>query len=954
MIKRKQDEWLADPSCTVSDLVAYIEKANEMRDAQIEAIKTYLFLKIACGNKPLTELIAAGTFNSLDVDELSVSQNARRYLQEHPAALALYEYASLTNDAGEQVSKATAAAIAKDANAIDYEAVIDEMFYKVTYTDYLFSLPMGAGKTYLMAAFIYLDLYFAMNEPDNPAFAHNFIVFAPSGLKSSVVPSLRTIQNFDPSWIIPEPAASDVKRLMKFEVLDAVKTAKKSNKTKNPNVQKINMHQPFSELIGLVAVTNAEKVILSGVSTEQLILTDDVAESQSNELRYLIGKIPNLSIFIDEVHHAVTDEIKLRNVVNKWAGNGTVNMVVGFSGTPYLEAREKVAIKEGLQLLNSEISNIVYYYPLIKGIGNFLKKPVVKISDDLNSLGIVETGVRAFFDKYADKTYGSGLNSKLGIYCGTIPKLEEHIYPLVCQIAAEHGLNPNDTVLRFHKGNKEYPQPVDSQLRFDTLDKSISKVRVILLVQIGKEGWDCRSLTGIILSQKGDCPTNMVLQTSCRCLRQVDKGVTEDALIYLNKRNGETLNQQLRQQHHISVKEFETGAGGETVTLNRYDRREHLGLPAMEFHQLWLKHQAESVAETIDVNVAIEAAADDCTKRQSVIVRTQTAFTGEKAITDLIDTPEYEGVTRLADFDRWLYEIVKGGFGFVSLPDLYEKEDSLRKLFADITKQEKGACYYKPDYLISRINENVRKAFSKKRTLITTEELIPNEARLLMVKEGFDKIETRKDATGAYYPEAELVERIIKDDRGELEIDPAKQAAIDALIVAGMADKAEEIRSEYTSHPQKDRSFHYLPYKTDSGFEKFFLSEALQLTIIAEKDLEIYFNGDRHLTDFHIRCYKKNGKRRYYIGQYTPDFLILQRKDETIHKVLITETKGHIYANDPKFKDRRKFVEDIFIPSNNEKHGYKRFEYLYLEDTLSETQRIQATAAAINKFFVEA
>ena len=77
------------------------------------------------------------------------------------------------------------------------------MFYGVSYTDYLFSLPMGAGKTYLMAAFIYLDLYFATNEPHNPAFAHNFIIFAPSGLKSSVVPSLKTVQNFNPAWIIP-------------------------------------------------------------------------------------------------------------------------------------------------------------------------------------------------------------------------------------------------------------------------------------------------------------------------------------------------------------------------------------------------------------------------------------------------------------------------------------------------------------------------------------------------------------------------------------------------------------------------------------------------------------------------------------------------------------------------------------------------------------------------------
>ena len=71
-----------------------------------------------------------------------------------------------------------------------------------------FFAPMGAGKTYLMAAFIYLDLYFARNEPNNPAFAHNFMIFAPSGLKSSVVPSLKTIQRFDSTWVIPEPAAS--------------------------------------------------------------------------------------------------------------------------------------------------------------------------------------------------------------------------------------------------------------------------------------------------------------------------------------------------------------------------------------------------------------------------------------------------------------------------------------------------------------------------------------------------------------------------------------------------------------------------------------------------------------------------------------------------------------------------------------------------------------------------
>ena len=56
-----------------------------------------------------------------------------------------------------------------------------------------------------------------------------------------------------------------IKRKLIFEVLDENKTAKKSNKTKNPNAQKIANHQPFKDLFGLVAVTNAEKVILDRI-----------------------------------------------------------------------------------------------------------------------------------------------------------------------------------------------------------------------------------------------------------------------------------------------------------------------------------------------------------------------------------------------------------------------------------------------------------------------------------------------------------------------------------------------------------------------------------------------------------------------------------------------------------------------------------------------------------------
>ena len=237
MITAARNRWLVSDNCTVKGLITYIETTGQMRDAQVEAIKTYLFLKIGCNCAPLSHLFREGYFNTLDLQTAELSAAARTYLEGHPAAVALLEYACLRNDAGEPVSQKLEQQIRKAPESIDSHRFFHDAFYGVSYADYLFSLPMGAGKTYLMAAFIYLDLYFAMNEPQNPAFSHNFIIFAPSGLKSSVVPSLKTIQKFDPASVIPEPSSSNIRRMLSFEVLDQGKTARKSNKIKNPNVQ---------------------------------------------------------------------------------------------------------------------------------------------------------------------------------------------------------------------------------------------------------------------------------------------------------------------------------------------------------------------------------------------------------------------------------------------------------------------------------------------------------------------------------------------------------------------------------------------------------------------------------------------------------------------------------------------------------------------------------------------
>lgn len=717
MITRKRDSWYNSVDCKVNEIISYIERNDFMRDAQIEAIKTYLFLKIGCDNKPLYQLFTTGVFNSININEIELSSATRDFLELNPGAVALYEYATLATDDGELVSEKIAKAIRRNPADLDYDMIFKKLFYEVSYTDYLFSLPMGSGKTYLMAAFIYLDLYFAINEPENTNFAHNFIILAPSGLKSSVVPSLKTIQNFDPSWVIPEPSASEIKRMIKFEVLDQSKSASKSNRTKNPNVQKIAVHQPLHELMGLVAVTNAEKVILDrivekGGQISFLEESHDDKDRAANELRNTIGKLPNLSIFIDEVHHAVSDEIKLRAVVSKWMENKTVNSVIGFSGTPYLEKAEKTTINDNLSISGTEITNIVYYYPLINGVGNFLKRPIVKISNNTNSLEIVEAGIRLFLDEFKDYKYFDKLFAKLGIYCGTIGKLEEHIYPLVERIVREYGLNPNEVILKFHKGNKQYPMPADSQLEFDTLDKSISKIRIVLLVQVGKEGWDCKSLTGIILSQEGDCPKNMVLQTTCRCLRQVVKGSAETALIYLNDNNAQKLNEQLRQQHHITIQDLENANSDMRVKIKRYDRTAFLKLPVVDFYQLKVNYKTLIVDEKLDTREYIgQAISPDAIV--NTIVKTQDF----SQMVNEINTNNYEYGRDLANFSAWLYTIAKESYGFVTMSSLIKHEDLLCSLFKKITYEKDGILYFSSKYRIPIINANIRKAFYEKELL---------------------------------------------------------------------------------------------------------------------------------------------------------------------------------------------------------------------------------------------
>ena len=942
LIEKKRDLWLASDDCTVRSLIAYIERRGKMRDAQIEAIKTYLYLKIACENKPLWQLFVEGTFNDTRIGEVELTDTARKVMAEEPAAVALFQYSRLRDKRGKQLAPELERLIKRHADQIDYKTAFKKIFYGVGYTDYLFSLPMGAGKTYLMAAFIYLDLYFAQNEPRNPIFAHNFMVMAPSGLKSSIVPSLKHIQEFDPSWIIPEPTATQLARLIKFETLDEQKSASKSNIIRNPNAQKINNHQPLDDLMGLVAITNAEKVILDRMADTQdpsFFSEEELKRMEvANELRDIIGRLPHLSIFIDEVHHAADSEIKLRQVVNKWTENHTFNSVMGFSGTPYLEKAESLTLATDFAIRNTDLANVVYYYPLIEGVGNFLKVPEVKYTDN-DRATIIDDGVRQFLDKYKDTVYDNGSCAKLAIYCSQIETLEEDVYPQVAEIVSAYGLPPTEAILKYHGGNRQYPQAVGAAAAFASLDTPLSHVRIILLVQIGKEGWDCKSLTGVILPQKGACPTNMVLQTSCRCLRQVDSHRRETALIWLNKFNADKLNRQLMQQQNISLQEFSNKPEPETPHIDRHSRMEKLHVPDIDFYQLKVSYETLVVDEDNHPDQRLRDPRLLAPKAMALIHRQDLAG-------KLLDSYEQEAeATHRLSYQWWLQQIAKESFGTLSVARLKTCDAQLKAVFSKITIEEEGHTVENPAYDQARVRSLIRQAFAPIRDFRTHEELLPCQASLLKI----EKLTSPVEDNGRFYPPQEAVREIVDWDQRppQQELSQQVRDKLEELRLLGM--DISKLSPQRDPHPERMQTYHYLPYRFDSRMERDFLAQEL-LPLIHDRQLEAYFNGDETLTQFIINCYQQKGGSWHYAGRYVPDFLLLSRKpDGAIDRVVIIETKGEGFA--AKFANRLKFMQTEFIKQNNEKFGYRRFDFLYLEDTLTAEQRRQKTLQKINEFF---
>ena len=303
-------------------------------------------------------------------------------------------------------------------------------------------------------------------------------------------------------------------------------------------------------------------------------------------------------------------------------------------------------------------------------------------------------------------------------------------------------------------------------------------------------------------------------------------------------------------------------------------------------------------------------------------------------------------------YNKWLLNISKESFGFVTMNMLKEYDKELKNIYKNITIDENTLNM---TYNHKLINNLIRKAFYDKRKMIIKKEEVPTNASILSIQ---DIPLINLDNKELQFPNDEITSKVlIRDKNGDTKINFDKLSKEQLLDLVKNNPEAllNKNKDDVLELKMKDKTFHYIPYVfNQSSFEKTFLEKVLSLNRFTSNNLEIYYNGDHNIASFRIECYKTENRVLKKVGLYTPDFLIIRRdSDNKIDKVLIIETKGKGYKEQSEFIDRRNYIEKEFIKFNNKKFGYNKFDYLYIEDTLTDSQIVSKLNDKLYEFLKE-
>ena len=369
----------------------------------------------------------------------------------------------------------------------------------------------------------------------------------------------------------------------------------------------------------------------------------------TNQRFQKLTRLEQLGIFVDEAHHAFGSKLatdmglkksktSLRITIDELAASlkraGTrVCACYNFTGTPYV----------GQQVL----PEVVYGYELKEAIDKeFLKKVMLHSYTNPRSAEFVKLTVKHFWENHGEQRH-EGMLPKLALFAATIDELQNELRPAVESVLSELGV-PTSRIL-VNVGNDKLTTNDDLR-EFINLDTAKSEKQFILLVNKGKEGWNCRSLFGVALYRKPRSKI-FVLQASMRCLRQIGEG-QQTGHIYLSKENTEILDDELQQNFRVSLDEVSN------IGVEKRDYKVRVNTPPVKVTLQRIRRMYKLVEKSPQDGICLELDQAD-TERYRIEYEQRAGLSAAQAVltedvTAYREKREFSQLTLCAEIARYL------------------------------------------------------------------------------------------------------------------------------------------------------------------------------------------------------------------------------------------------------------------------------------------------------------
>ncbi|MBD2682655.1 MULTISPECIES: TnsA endonuclease N-terminal domain-containing protein [Nostoc] len=799
-----------------------------LRQPQFEALEIYVFLKEYLDNAAVHEIFKEWADNTGKFEGRTIAERSGQIQLD----------------------------ILKEASKEKYEAVFERMrSYARTYSNYIFALTMGTGKTILMATCIFYEFILANKWPKDKKYCHNALVFAPD---KTVLQSLREIQTFDMTKVVPPEYVNFLVSHLQFHFLDeAGATLTVLDKSRFnviiSNTQKIILKRqhkektPIEKLMGSGKPDyQADSVYAQNADLYGFDQPDDEDSLTSNQRFEKLRRIEQLGIYIDEAHHAFGNQLandmgikqtatSLRLTVDELAASleraGThVVACYNYTGTPYV----------GKEVL----PEVVYAYGLREAIDKgFLKKVRINSYTNSRSNEFVEIAIADFLKHNSNQRY-EGMLPKMAFFAATIEELQKELRPAVEQALAKHNI-PSSSIL-VNVGDEKLTTNDDIR-EFNRLDTPESDKQFILLVNKGREGWNCRSLFSVALFRQPKSKI-FVLQATMRCLRAIGEG-QQTGQVYLSEDNKVILENELQQNFRISIQEIgDISKDKETVKV-------HPVPPPVKIKLRRVRRQFEIKEKNLvsGINLKLDNIPEDLLKGYKIIHTEQEGISLKDASRSKVKTADLTVVRQKRKFSELT-------------------------LVAEISRYLNKSCIFIENVLATTQEgtEKILKSVNEYNELLY-DWVIPH-----LFKE-FYEID-QEESTEEY--EVELV---------KISSEGYTFNANKDLIV-----KREEVGSYAT------KSFHLDTYCFDSSPER-----TLFWNLLREGRVKtIYFTGmlTHGQSDFYIEYIDPDS---HSIRKYYPDFLF-QKEDDSY---VIVEVKGDNKIEDPVVQAKKQFAEQMATAS---------------------------------------